>query len=95
MLFRSGCFKAEAGNRLSGVVSGRIDGDPFTILAEFLIGDNTVNLGKQRIVPATADILTRMNPGAELPNQDISGPDQLSAESFHTPSLSCTVATVS
>ncbi len=92
---KSGCLRQKPEIALSDVLSGRIDGYPLTILAELFKRDNTINFGKQCVIPTTTDILTRMYPGTKLPNQDISGPDNLSAESFHTPSLPCTVTAVS
>jgi hypothetical protein len=75
--------------------SGGIDRNPFPVLAKFLKLNNTVYLGKQGVIPTTTNVFTRMDPGAQLPDKNVSSLDGLAAISFYTSALSNGVATVS
>ena len=74
--------------------SDRINAHPFAIFAELLIGDDTVNHGIEGIITTQTDIGAGMNSGAELPDENIAGPDHLAAESFHPAPLGITVSAV-
>jgi len=49
---------------------------------------------EEREVPAEADVLSRMDLSADLPNEDCSGVDILAAEDLHSASLTIGVATI-
>jgi hypothetical protein len=76
-------------------LNSRINTDPLSILTEFFEGDNTINLGEQCVVSTTPNIGTRMNSGTELPDDDVTGPDRLTAEFLHPAALPAAVAAVS
>lgn len=76
-------------------LSGGIDGNPFSVLAKFLKLNNTVYLGKQGVIPTTTHVFTRMNSGAQLPDNNISRLDGLAAITFYASALSDGVAAVS
>ena len=67
---------------------------PLAIAAEWFIFDDAVNLGKQGIILAAADIFPGMDPGAELADEDVAGPDILPAEPLYSAPLTSTVAAV-
>jgi len=75
-------------------VLSRQDADPLSFLVEPIIEDNAVDLGEQRKVPAHAHVLTRVDAGAELPDNDISRPHGLTAENLYPSSLSLAVSSV-
>src|SRR5258706_9291943 len=69
----------------------------FTFFCNFVmppILHNAVDQRKERIVAAHADILTRMDLGAELTNQNIARAHSLAAENLHTASLTIAIASV-
>src|ERR1044071_4956695 len=68
--------------------------DPLSLFVFSLVPDHAVDQCKQREVPAHADVLSRMNTGAELAHQNIAGAHRFSAENFHAAPLPLTVATV-
>jgi len=72
----------------------RVDADPFSVATELFVFHNAVNLGKEGIITTQANIFTRVDHGADLAHQDITGPDNLSAESLHPSPLRVTVTTV-
>ena len=65
----------------------RVDADPFSVTAKFFVFHNAVNLGKEGVIPPTANILPGVDHGANLADQDIAGPDTLPAEPFYSPPL--------
>jgi hypothetical protein len=71
-----------------------INGNPFTILAKCLKGYDTIDLCEQRVITATAHVFTRVNPGAQLADNNTARTDVLTAIPFHTPSLAGTVTTI-
>jgi hypothetical protein len=48
---------------------------------------NPVDLGEQRMVATQADVLTSLDPGAALPNQNGSAADQVAAEALGAQTL--------
>jgi hypothetical protein len=80
---------------LSTLLDCRVDAYPFPVFPEFLKGNNTVDFGKQGIIPSTSDIGSGMDLGTELSNDNISGTHDLAAESFYPSPLTFTVASVS
>ncbi len=64
-------------------------------MSEIFKGYYTINLSKKRIVSAATNIGSRMNLGAKLPYYNSTSSDILTTITFHTASLSLTVATIS
>jgi hypothetical protein len=87
---------AVPGSLPEGKQSGlfRIHTHPFAVAAKRFIFDNAVNLGKQGIVPAAAYIFSSVDPGTELADEYIAGPDVLTAEPLDASPLSLAVAAV-
>jgi len=76
----------------------RLDGInayPFSILAKSLVFNNPVHHGEQGIITTEANIGARMDLGAQLTNQDIPGPNHLTAKTLYTTSLARAISTVS
>jgi len=72
----------------------RVDADPFSVSAKFFVFHNAVNLGKEGVISPTANILSGVDHGANLADQDIAGPNNLPAEFFYPSPLRVTVTTV-
>lgn len=75
-------------------LGSRIDTDSLSILSELFKGNNPIDLGEQRVVPATPHVGAGMDLRAELPDDDIAGLDDLSAEFLYTTALTAAVAAV-
>lgn len=56
--------------------------------------DAAVGLGVQRVIAATAHILTRMEFGATLTHQDVASDNHLATESFNAQAFRLGIATV-
>ena len=68
--------------------------DSLSFFVEAVKFYDAIDPRKQREVPAHADIFSRVNAGAELPHDDISGPHGLTAKNLHSTSLPLAVAPV-
>ena len=66
---------------------GGIDVDEATVLALVLKADDTIHLGKQSVVLATADVGTRLERGTALTYDDASTKDGLSAKDLNAEPL--------
>jgi len=65
----------------------RVDADPFSVATELFVFHNAVNHGKKSVITPQADILAGMDHSANLPHEDIAGPDNLPAEPLDPPPL--------
>jgi hypothetical protein len=72
----------------------RINTYTFAFAAELLVSYYTVNFGKQCIITTEPYVGTGMYLGAQLTDQNVSSPDNLTAEPFHTASLALAVPAV-
>lgn len=72
-----------------------IDTDPLFLATEIFKGHDAIYLGKQGVISASTNVGSRMNLGTNLSNQDTPGRDTLSTKPFYSPSLPCTIATIS
>jgi len=71
-----------------------IDTDPLLIPTELFKGHHTLYLGKQGVISPTANIGAWMYFGTTLSHQNASSRNCLTAESFNTSPLPCTITTV-
>ena len=62
--------------------------------ARLAIADRAVLERKERVIPAEADVLPGVDPGADLANQDRASGDFLATEDLGASSLSIGVTTV-
>ena len=62
---------------------GWVDVDEATVLALVLKADDTIHLGKESVVLATADVGARFERSAALTYDDASTKDRLSAEDLN------------
>ena len=56
---------------------GGVNRNLLTILAQTLEADNTVGLGKQRVIAADANVGAGVDVGAALADQDVAGQNEL------------------
>jgi hypothetical protein len=68
--------------------------NPLALTVEPVIVHNAVDQGKQREVPAHADVSPRVNARAELANNDIACAHGFSAENFDAAPLSLAIAPI-
>jgi len=80
------------GKILSGF--GRIYAYSFAVAPEILVFHNTVHFGKKSIIAAKSNISARMDLGAELTHQDVTGTDNLTGVPFDPAPLTGTVTTI-
>ena len=73
---------------------GGVNRNLLTILAQTLEADNTVGLGKQRVIAADTDVGAGMNTGAALANQNVAGLDELTIGALGTKALGLGVTAV-
>ena len=68
--------------------------DLAAVLAQPAVRHESVDLGEQGVVPAHADVSTRMDPGTQLPHDDVAGLRRLAAEELDPPALTLAVPAV-
>ena len=71
-----------------------LDADPLAVLAEAFETDHAIGEGKQGIVAAVTHILTRVDMGAALTNQDIAGQNPLAVGALDAETLGLGIAAV-
>ncbi len=75
--------------------SGRNHADAFAVFRSFDFElDHAIGLGKQGMVPTTSHIVTGMNPGAALTDDNAASFDCLTTKHLHTQALGIGIATV-
>ncbi|SPF51619.1 hypothetical protein SBDP1_960002 [Syntrophobacter sp. SbD1] len=72
----------------------RIDADFLTRLVLIFEFNQAVRKCEDGVIPAHSDIVSRMKLRAELPNYDVAGAHELTAEFLYAPALACTVAAI-
>jgi hypothetical protein len=72
-----------------------VDADLFISFAHPLKSDETINLGEESVVFPDPDIVSGMELGTPLPDQNAACGYQLATEPFHTQTLGITVPAVS
>src|SRR6185436_10213680 len=75
-------------------LGGRVNGDAPAILAEPLVLHDSVDGGEDGEVAAEADVLARMDLGADLAHENVAGPARFAAEHLHAAALTRAVAAV-
>src|ERR1041385_6021195 len=70
------------------------DADEFAVPAAVAELNDTGDFGEQRVVLAQAHVLTRLNAGAALPDDDRTAGHQLAAEGLHAQTLRIRIAPV-
>ena len=73
---------------------GGINRNLLTILAQTLEADNTVGLGKQRVIAADTDVGAGVDVGAALADQDVAGQDVLTIGTLGPKALGLAVTAV-
>lgn len=72
----------------------RQDVNPLSLFVHASIGDDPVDLGKDRVVASHADVFSRVDARADLPYQNISRADPLAAEHLDAAPLTLAVSAV-
>ena len=72
----------------------RIHTYPLAVTAKSLVSDYTVNFSIQSIITSESYVGTGVNPGSQLPDQDVSSPDNLAAVPFYTTPLALAVPAI-
>jgi len=75
-------------------MSGGVNADLFSIFAQSLKGNDSVNLGKYSVVSSDAHIIPWVYLGASLANKDISGCHLLATILLYPAPLTCAVSPV-
>ena len=75
------------------VLTGVYAGFP-PVISRWLVLNDAIDQGKEGIIPANTDIVTRMNPGTPLSHQYRSGTDTLPGIAFHAKAFSLAITTV-
>ena len=73
---------------------GGVNRNLLTILAQTLEADNTVGLGKQRVIAADTDVGAGVDVGAALADQDVAGEDELTISALGTKALGLGITAV-
>ena len=66
---------------------GGVNRNLLTILAQTLEADNTVGLGKQRVIAADANVGAGVDVGAALADQDVAGQNELTISALGAKAL--------
>ena len=73
---------------------GGVNRNLLTILAQTLEADNTVGLGKQRVIAADTDVGAGVDVGAALADQDVAGQNELTVAALDAQALGLGVTAV-
>ena len=73
---------------------GGINRNLLTILAQTLEADNTVGLGKQRVIAADTDVGAGVDVGAALADQDVAGQNELTISALGAKALGLGITAV-
>ena len=79
---------------MSFIVLNSVDASLPLILTSRLVFDNTTNKGKQGVILTDTHIITRVNTGTPLPDQDGPGIHKLPGISLYSKPLGITVPTI-
>jgi hypothetical protein len=74
---------------------GWVDADLLACSVFVFKGYNSINQGEKSIISTHSDILARVKLGPQLSHQDVAGQYRLPSKTLNTPSLACTVPTIS
>ena len=72
----------------------RIDGNLLLVAAQTLEADNTVGLGKQRVIAADTDVGAGVDVGAALAHKNVAGENELTVSALGAKALGVRVAAV-
>ena len=73
---------------------GGVNRNLLTILAQTLEADNTVGLGKQRVIAADTDVGAGVDVGAALADQDVAGQNELTISALGAKALGLGITAV-
>ncbi len=73
---------------------GGVNRNLLTILAQTLEADNTVGLGKQRVIAADANVGAGVDVGAALADQDVAGQNELTISALGAKALGLGITAV-